>query len=137
MSDEGFFDPVLATDRKSDFPDAFNLAMGDARKRQVVTKTAAYTASADDDVILVSLAVSSVTITLPDAVAFYDSTRGGHCFTVALTTAASGRTCTVDPGTTGQTIDEQATVTLTDARDSITVVSNGTNWFSITRFGIS
>jgi len=93
------------------------------------TKTSAYTLTATDDVINAS---GTTTITLPSAtvgpitgrqytIKNVDTT--GHVVTIATTSS--------------QTIDGAATVTLTSQNQSLTVITDGANWYSIASNGAS
>ena len=87
----------------------------------VVTKTADYTATSDDDIIMVDTGAGAVVITLPAPVS-------GKHYTIKVIEASA--TTTVGTLTT-QLIDGAATVVLSTLYDWIHVVSDGVNWFII------
>jgi hypothetical protein len=90
-------------------------------RRPVVSKSAAYSLSAEDDVCLVSASGGAVTITLPAA-----SIGSGAVYSVKKTDA-SANVVTVD-GAGAETIDGAATYALTVQYQSVTVVSTGSAW---------
>jgi hypothetical protein len=90
--------------------------------RTFTTKTADYTATSSDDIILVDTSLAAVTITLP---AVASST--GVELTIKCIDATNA--CTVD-GNGAETIDEQATQALA-LYDSITVVCDGVEWWIV------
>lgn len=89
------------------------------------TKTAAYTLTSTDAVILANATSASFAVTLPTAV----GTGGTEYVVKAITTNAN--IVTVET-TSAQTIDGKATVELTTTvaggYSSLTVVSDGANW---------
>lgn len=92
----------------------------------IVSKTAAYTASIADDVILVDATGGSFNITLPTAVGI-----SGKIFTIKKkdsTITAVG----IDT-TSSQTIDGFTSITVNTQYESVQVVSNGTNWELLSR----
>lgn len=91
------------------------------QKLPLVSKTTTYTATAEDHVILVS-AAASWSLALPSAVGIT-----GKQYIVKRTDSVPAQTVTVDPNGT-ETINGVLTVALIQKDDSITVVSNGTNW---------
>ncbi len=86
----------------------------------VITKTANYTISAADDVILGDATAGSITITLPTAVGIVKS------FTVKKVDS-SANTVTINT-TGGQTIDGSASIVISVQNTSKTVVSDNANW---------
>jgi hypothetical protein len=87
------------------------------------TKTANYTATLDDLILLVDSTAGAITITLPAA-----STSTGHMLTVKKTVAAN--TVVID-GNASETIDGATTVTLSSHWAARTLSCNGTSWFVI------
>ena len=88
--------------------------------RDVRTVSGDYTAVAGDDIILVSV---TATVTLPTAVGL----QGYH---FVIKSIGNGITVTID--TTGnETIDGQDSQIITIQYNSLTCVSNGTNWFVV------
>lgn len=89
----------------------------------VSTKTSAYTITGTDDVILADGAGGAFSVTLPTAVGVTKPFRikrinsGSNNITVATTSA--------------QTIDGAANYVISQQYESITVVSNGTNWMIV------
>lgn len=96
---------------------------GGSNSHTVVSKTSAYTATTSDEVILVSASGGAVTITLPTAV-------GNSNFYSIKKTDSSGNFVTIDT-TSSQTIDGGLTAVIKVQYASVTVVSNGANWFII------
>lgn len=89
----------------------------------VPTYTADHTAGAGDNVMLVSAASGSVTITLPDSVG-----AAGRSFVVKRTDSTTANTITVAT-TSSQTIDGASTYGKVWAQHAwVQVVSDGTNW---------
>jgi hypothetical protein len=89
--------------------------------RPLVVKSAAYTATATDTIILVDATSAAVTITLPAA-----SGIEGQAYTFKKTDA-SANAVTID-GNLSETIDGSTTYTLADQYDSVETISDGTNW---------
>jgi hypothetical protein len=90
----------------------------------LATKTAAYTLSEDDSVLLANATNGPFTLTLPTAVGI-----AGRQYTIKKIDSASNA---VTIGTTSsETIDGAATLVLTSQWAYQTVVSDGTNWFII------
>lgn len=88
----------------------------------VVTKTAAYTATDDDKIILCDASSGAFTITLRTAVNI-----SGKDYTVKKIDS-SANTVTID-GSGSETIDDGETAILTDQYESLTIVSNNVEWF--------
>ena len=88
--------------------------------REVVTKTAAYTATDADEVVLANAAGGAFSVGLPTAVG-----RRGWRFTVKRTSASNN--VTVDPAG-AETIDAAATKILGSQHAFITVISDGAGW---------
>lgn len=93
----------------------------------VAGKTAAYTTTAADALIRADAAGGAFTVTLPTAVGIT-----GKIFWVKRTSASNN----VTVGTTSsQTIDGASTKTLTTQYATIAIVSNGTNWDTLSTLG--
>lgn len=92
----------------------------------VALKTANYTATDNDYLLLVDATSGSVTITLPTAVPPAGTGASKSRFIIKRTDS-SGNTVTVAT-TSSQTIDGVATYTLGAQYDSATIDSDGTNW---------
>lgn len=98
-------------------------AIGPQNSHTVVTKTADYTATTSDEVILVDASGGGVTITLPTAVGTANMYSVKKTDSSAnLVTVATSASQTIDGGTTAQLKVQYA---------SISVVSNNANWFII------
>lgn len=91
---------------------------------QIVSKTANYTATLSDDVILVDAGSGAVTIALPAA-----STASGKRYTIKKTDVGTNAV-TVDPNGS-ETIDGATTLAIAGQGDAYTIVSNGTAWWII------
>jgi hypothetical protein len=92
----------------------------------VVSKTANYTATASDNVLLVSAASGNVTITLPTAVGI-----SGRSYTIKRTDSTTSNTVTVAT-TASQTIDGATTYTSLWAQYTyLQVISDGANWWIV------
>ena len=85
-----------------------------------VTKTASYTATADDHTIRVDTTSGNVTISLPAA-----ASSVGRIFYIKK--VAASNTVTIDPSGS-ETIDGSSTATLSSNYEHTTVQSNGTSW---------
>jgi hypothetical protein len=85
-----------------------------------ITNAASPYTAANEEVILCDATSGAITVNLPDAIA-------GRIYTIKKTDA-SVNTVTID-GDGADTIDGVATKVLVYQNDSVTVVSNGTNWF--------
>jgi flagellar hook assembly protein FlgD len=90
----------------------------------VATKTASYTATAADEVILVSAASGAVTITLPAA-----SGAAGRRYTIKKTDVGLN-TVTID-GNGSETIDGALTLVIANQYEAYTIVCNGSGWFVV------
>ena len=89
----------------------------------VVTKAAAYTLTDSDEVVLVNAAGATVTVTLPTAV--------GNTNIYRIKKIDSSTNAVTIATTSGQTIDGGATASLLVQYVSVSVISNGSNWFVI------
>lgn len=97
---------------------------GGKRAESVQTKTAAYTATIYDDVILVDATAGAITITLPSA-----TSSTGLRLTVKKADS-SANAVTVD-GNASETIDGATTKSLAAQWDKITVVCSGAAWYVV------
>lgn len=89
----------------------------------LVAKTSSYTATATDNVLTVSAASGSVTITLPNAAGIT-----GRVYTIKRTDSTTANTVTVAT-TSSQTIDGATTYTGLWAQNTfMQVISDGSNW---------
>ena len=90
----------------------------------IVGKTANYTATSDDYTIICNATSGDITITLPTA-----STSTRRTYHIKKIDS-SVNTVTID-GDSAETIDDAATQTLNNQYDSITIQSDGTEWWII------
>lgn len=90
----------------------------------VVSKTTTYTATANDETILMSASGGAWTLSLPAAA----SVRGKK-YHLAIN-AASANAVTIDPNST-ETVCGQTTVAMLGNGDAMTIQSDGTNWIGI------
>lgn len=93
-------------------------------KTYTLSTSANYTATLDDEVILVDASAGNRTITLPSA-----SSSSGHAYVIKKVDS-SGNSVIID-GDGSETIDGATTVTTTTQWASFNIISNGTNWFKI------
>lgn len=98
------------------------LALTGGFKANLVTKTGAYTATADDYTILCDASGGSFTITLP-AVA----SHANRIYNIKKIDS-SANAVTVD-GNSSETIDDSTTAILTTQYESITIQSDGSEWW--------
>ncbi|MDM8548390.1 hypothetical protein QUF61_18010, partial [Candidatus Venteria ishoeyi] len=118
-----------SADRTITLPDASGtvvLANADGQHTQTIdatAKTAAYTLTNTDGTVLADTFGSAFTFTLPTA-----SGIAGRTYTVKLITA--GNDLTLD-GNAAETIDGVANSILSIAGDAVTLISDGTNWWTI------
>lgn len=89
----------------------------------VLTKTGNYTITSSDDVILADATSNNITITLPTAVGIVKS------FSVKRKDG-TGNTLTLNT-TSSQTIDGTTSISISTQYQSITVVSDNSNWYII------
>ena len=87
----------------------------------VVTKTAAYTATAGDDTILCDATSGAITVNLPTAVGI-----SGKKYDIKKIDSTSN-SVTIDPDGT-ETIDGETTIVIIGENDNYTIQSDGTNW---------
>lgn len=104
------------------------LATGGIGKEAVVSKTAAYTATDADDVILCDASSAAFTITLPTAVGI-----SGKYFFIKKTDSDYTKAVTID-GNGSETIDGSTTTTLNTQGETLKIVSDGSNWFVVDRY---
>ena len=88
----------------------------------LVTKTAAYTATLNDKVILCDATTAAFTITLPTAVGNTDKVF------IIKKIDVSANAITVD-GNAAETIDGALTIVLSLQYDTLFIISNNVNWF--------
>jgi hypothetical protein len=91
-------------------------------KKKIVSKTADYTATTSDEIILVDASSSNVTITLPAV-----SGNSGVHFHIKKTDSSTN-TVTVD-GSGSETIDGATTQVISSQYDSMHIVCDGTEWW--------
>jgi hypothetical protein len=103
------------------------LQLGKGMARRVRTVTTAYTATLDDDVII-GVGAAPFTITLPTAASAYDAaTQTGKVF---IFKNPDTDDVTID-GNGDETIDGAANFVLDVQYETVTLISNGTEWFTI------
>jgi hypothetical protein len=90
-------------------------------KQTVVSKSGDYTATDNDDVILVTTAGSTITITLPAA-----SGRTGKVFNIKKVDSGTGKV--VVDGNGAETIDGLASVQIAFQYETIHIVCDGSGW---------
>lgn len=91
----------------------------------VVAKTGAYTATTTDSVILCNTSGGAFAITLPNA-----TTCKGKTYTIK-DSANSAAANNITVNTNGGNIDGAATQIINTNYGIVTVISDGTNWFTI------
>jgi hypothetical protein len=92
----------------------------------ILTKTASYTLTAADNIILVNN-TTTVTITLPTAAA----AGAGRIYMIKRLSASGGSRLVTISAQASELIDGQNTALITAIYSSLTLVSNGSNWFII------
>lgn len=92
---------------------------------KTTTTTAASYTTSDEEVVFADSSGGAITITLASA----DATDGNEITVKDSTGSAGTNNITVDTG--GETIDGSASVTLSTNWDSVTVVSDGTEWYTV------
>lgn len=97
------------------------LAVGAVGNLSTTSKTGAYTATDSDDVILCSASGGAFTITLPTAVGI-----SGRVYHIKKTDSSTNAVTIAGNGS--ETIDGATTQTLTIQYESMSVVSDGSNW---------
>lgn len=98
---------------------------------KTVTKTATYTATVQDDLILVDATSGAVTINLPTAV--QSGTNKNPLRFIVKKTDSSANAVTID-GSGSQTIDGALTLVLAAQWDVVVLGSDGANWFVLANF---
>ena len=88
----------------------------------IVTKTSDYTATATDYTILCDAAAGAIAITLPDA-----ATLPAYVYTIKKIDTSANQVVITPTGT--DTVDGSATAAILVPFVSITVQSDGTNWY--------
>lgn len=99
-------------------------------KKIVAAKTGAYTATADDDLLLCNATSAAFTVTLPAA-----SGLTGKSLIIKKTDS-SANAVTVD-GNSSETIDGYTTIQLAAINDWLEIVSDGSNWHKVAGFTTS
>ncbi|MGK5093325.1 hypothetical protein WDW89_15095, partial [Deltaproteobacteria bacterium TL4] len=92
-------------------------------KLDATVKTGNYSATGSDGVILANTSGGALVIDLPTAIG-----SAGRTYTVKLT--QGGNTLTVDPAGS-ETLDGSAVKTLSRTGDVLSVISDGTNWLTV------
>ena len=95
------------------------LRLDDNLRESVISKTAAYTATDRDHVILCDASSGAFTVTLPASI-------GGKEYYVKKTDS-SGNAVTVD-GNASETIDNDTTVKITRRHEALLFWADGSNW---------
>jgi hypothetical protein len=101
---------------------ASTLQVGGSLGMAITTKTASYTASGSDYTILCNNTSGAITISLPTAAGCT-----GRVYVIKKVSPA-GNTVTVD-GYLAETIDGNSTYVLTTQYSTVTIQSDGTNWW--------
>ena len=101
--------------------DAYRITDQILKAKRMVEKTADYTATAEDEIILVDATSAAVTITFPTAAGIQ-----GVSYTVKKTDAG-GNTVTLNPAGS-ETIEGSATKVLSTQWSYYTITSDGENW---------
>ena len=91
----------------------------------ITSKTAAYTIGAADSVILCDATSGAFTVTLLSAASI-----AGRQYTIKRTSALTLNSVTI-AAASGESIDGASTKVLSTGLDSVTVVSDGTNWWIV------
>lgn len=101
----------------------YQITQEDFTKKRVVSKTASYTITAEDDVIIADATAGAITLNLPTAVGI-----AGVQKTIIKIDAVAN--VTVDAFST-QTINGSATNVISSQYGKITIISDGANWLII------
>lgn len=96
----------------------------------VTSKTAAYTILASDDVVLGDTSGGAFTLTLPPA-----SSNSGKVYVIKYVDSGFVNALTVD-GDASETIDGSTTTTLNTNGETLRIVSDGSNWVTLSRTNI-
>lgn len=99
-----------------------NLVINNRGVGGCTTKTSNYTVTSSDDVVLVNTSGGSVTITLPTAIDFKKL--------ITIKKISSSNTLNIST-TLSQTIDGSTSISITVQYESLTLSSDGSNWFVI------
>lgn len=91
-------------------------------RQNVVSKTTTYTATSQDDVVLCDASSAAFTLTLPAA-----ASNTGKVFSIQKTDTSIANAVTID-GDASETIGGSTTKTLNTQGETLTIVSDGTNW---------
>ncbi len=91
----------------------------------IATVSAAYTMSATDQVVLANAATAAFTVTIPTAVGI-----AGTKISIKKTDSTAN-SVTITAPTSGGTIDGNATISLNVQNQSVTLLSDGTNWWEV------
>lgn len=128
------YDELISTDNISvAVPTKTNENFRRARFLNGAAKSADFTAWADDgtgspkDIYFVTTAAATIAATLPSA-ASTDAAAGRICTFIKVDSGAGSIRVTAD---SPQTVDGASFVTVSTQYDSVTVVSNGAEWFTI------
>lgn len=99
------------------------------QKSSVVSKTANYTATETDDIILCDSSWGAFTVTLPAA-----ATYNGKVLTIKKvdSTFSTSNAITID-GNASETIDGATTTTLNTQYETLEIISDGSNWHVVQR----
>lgn len=101
----------------------FRSTQANFTKKRTVSKTATYTVTAENDVIICDATAGAITVNLPTA-----SGIAGVEKTIIKTDAVAN---VVIDGYGSETINGSTTKTLTTQYEKVTIISNGTNWLII------
>lgn len=96
---------------------------GATNQHTVVSKSSSYTLTTSDEVVLASASLLSLTMTLPTAVS------NKNMYTIKKTDSSTNTITVAPPG--GQTIDGGGSAVLKVQYASVSVVSDGSNWFIV------
>jgi len=102
-------------------------ADGNLGQGNIVSKTANYTITATDYVVLCDTSSATFTISLPAASGFT-----GRIFYVKKTDTSTN-SVSIDPNGT-ETLDDRSFFNLRRRFAAVAFISDGTNWFSLTKF---
>lgn len=90
---------------------------------EIITVTGNTILTPDNGTVLVDASAASLTITLPSAIDFPNKV-----YNIKKIDSSAGKTVTID-GAASQTIDGQLTQIISTQWTSVTIQSNGANWF--------
>jgi len=103
---------------------AFQTLKSNVKNVSVQSKTEAYTLTGSDDTVLADASGGAFTLTLPSA-----STVTGRVYHIKKTDS-SGNAVTID-GNGAETIDGETSLDISFQYVSVTIVSDGSNWYII------